>query len=595
MSVNINHSQNKIEATGDDLVLTSAAGNIDVSALRVTNLQDPVDQQDAVTKKFLENALENITGGSGVDLSYIVSVLGKLTPQSPATIDSITLSILGSAPYRITDFSQTDNTGTGLTAVPGSTVAAVLRTNTYTSNTLTQVGPGDSGELVPVHNGTNGAAFAFTENTGNSGTGFAFGATNYVTVSNNVDYGTVTGDPLGFSQCYNAYAHGVSVPEGWNNLKLVQGDNETNTVVWYSDQSNPGAPVISNKSIVPSTTQTGVVYSSSVPHYTTDQYFDISFDLANLSGDFYPSTDNFIDASSATVSGSAINNLTDISYAQAGITTPLPRNYLTDGSTVTVTTSTNIKSGTGVSDTTSGPAITVSNSYATATTTFVPGRKVLYMYDNPPTTTYIDETNVSVTNVGYGSGNGYRTETINGDTPAQTSFTAFDGETSVLNTWDATIVAGRATHDTTDYSTGYYPEGPDLSTDRTDDQYFQVAFSRTAVSKFAIKWSGKISGCWVKLPGTSIDNTSDQNGWLDATIPYEGSGVPGANTSQGGNGTNGCGLGSVISTGIIVTNQTTNITFGTESSSNATDNLIVVRFKLASGDYMNTVTMITAS
>lgn len=594
MSVNINHSKNKIEATGDDLVLDSA-GNIDVSALRVTNVQDPIEPQDAVTKTFLENALANITGGAAVDLSYIVSVLGKLTPQSPQTIDSATLSILSAVPYRITDFSQTDNTGGTLSATPGSTVASVLRTNSYTSNTLTRIGPGDSGELVPVHNGTDGASFTFTENTGNAGTSFRFGATNYVTVSNNVDYGTITGDPLGFFQCYDVYAHGVSVPAGWNSLKLVQGDNETNTVVWYSDQSNPGAPVITNKSITPSTTQTGIVYSSTVPHYTPNQYFDISFDLANLSGDFYPSTDNFIDASSNTLVGSAINNLSDISYAQAGITTPLPRNYLTDGTTVTVTTSTNIKSGTGVSDTTSGPAITVSNSYATATTSFVPGRKVLYMHDNPPTTTYVDETNIFVSNVGYGSGNAYRTETVTGDTPAQSTFAAFDGETSVLNTWDATVVAGRVTHDTTDYSTGYYPEGPDLSSGRTGDQYLQIAFSRTAVSKFAIKWSGKISGCWVKIPGTSIDNTSDQNGWLDATIPYEGSGVPGANTAQGGNGTNGCGLGSVITTGIIVTNQTTNITFGTESSSNATDNLIVLRFKLASGDYMNTVTLQTAS
>jgi hypothetical protein len=594
LSVNINHSQNKIEATGDDLVLTSG-GNISVSAKRVTDVQDPVNAQDAVTKKFLEDSLENITGGAGVDLSYIVSVLGKLTPQSPQTIDSATLSILNALPYRITDFSQTDNTGTSMSASPGSTVASVLRTSYYTSNTLTRIGPGDSGELIPVHNNADGASFEFTENTGDAGTSFRFGAKDYVTVSNNVDYGTITGDPLGFFQCYDVYAHGTTVPAGWNSLKLVQGGNETNTVVWYSDQSNPGAPVITNKTITPSTTQTGVVYSSTVPHYTTAQYFDISFDVANLSGDFYPSTDNFIDASAALVPGSAINNLADISYTQAGITTPLPRNYLTDGSTVTVTTSTNIKSGTGVSDTTSGPAITVSNSYATATTSFVPGRKVLYMYDNPPTTTYIDETNIFVSNVGYGTGNGYRTETVAGDTPAQASFTAFDGETSVLNTWDATIVAGRATHDTTDYSTGYFPEGPDLSSGRTGDQYFQVAFSRTAVSKFAIKWSGKISGCWVKLPGTSIDNTSDQNGWLDATIPYEGSGVPGANTSQGGNGTNGCGLGSVITTGIIVTNQTTNITFGTESSSNADDNLIVLRFKLASGDYMSTVTAITAS
>ena len=569
--------------------MLDSAGNIDVSALRVTNVQDPVDAQDAVTKRYLDERLGSLQSGS---IDGINDLLARLLPPPPPLLSTFTISLTGTSAYRITDFVQVDNTSTGLSAAPGDVVPRVLRNNDFVLGSLAQIGSGNSGTVSIVRNGAVTASTTLTDEV-NDGT---YTDVDRLVISNNVDWGTVSGDPLGFNFIYNLAASGVnSVTEGWNQVQLTHDDASTNTVTWYSDQSNPGTPTITNKIITPSTTQTGIVYSSSVPHYTPDQYFDISFDVANLSGDFYPSTDYFIDASSAIVPGSAINNLSDISYAQAGITTPLPRNYLTDGSTVTVTTSTNIKSGTGVSDTTSGPAITVSNSYATATTSFVPGRKVLYMHDNPPTTTYVDETNIFVSNVGYGSGNAYRTETVTGDTPAQSTFAAFDGETSVLNTWDATVVAGRVTHDTTDYSTGYYPEGPDLSSGRTGDQYLQIAFSRTAVSKFAIKWSGKISGCWVKIPGTSIDNTSDQNGWLDATIPYEGSGVPGANTAQGGNGTNGCGLGSVITTGIIVTNQTTNITFGTESSSNATDNLIVLRFKLAAGDYMNTVTLQTAS
>jgi hypothetical protein len=588
LPVNINHSQNKIEATGADLVLASA-GNVSVSDQRVVDVQDPVDPQDAVTKKYLDDLLGSLQSGS---ISDINELLSKLIPPPPPKLSTFTITLTGTAAYRITDFVQVDNTGTGLTANPGDVVPRVLRNNDFSLNALSQVGPGDTGTVSIVRNGTVTASVDLTSEV-NNGT---YSDIDRLVISNNVDWGTVTGDPLGFNYIYNLVASGVnSVTQGWNNVKLAHGAESTNTVNWYSDQSNPGAPVITNKAITPSITQTGVVYSSTVPHYTPQQHFDISFDVANLSGDFYPSTDYFIDAAATLLPGSAINNLSDISYAQAGITTPLPRNYLTDGSTVTVTTSTNIKSGTGVSDTTSGPAITVSNSYSTATTTFVPGRKVLYMHDNPPTTTYIDETNVFVSNVGYGSGNAYRTETPAGNTPVQSVFTVFNGETSVLNNWDATVVAGRATHDTENYSVGYYPEGPDLSTGRSGDQYLQIAFSRTAVSKFALNWSGKISGCWVRLPGTSIDETSDQNGWLDATVPYEGSGIPGANTAQGGNGTNGCGLGSVIPTGIVVTNQTTNITFGTESSSNATDNLIVVRFRLVDGDYMNTLTLVSAS
>lgn len=588
MPVNINHSQNKIEATGADLVLASA-GNVSVSDQRVVDVQDPVEPQDAVTKKYLDDRLGTLQSGS---ISDINELLSKLIPPPPPKISTFTITLTGTAAYRITDFVQVDNTGTGLTANPGDAVPRVLRNNDFSLSALSQIGPGDTGTVSIVRNGTVTASVDLTSEV-NNGT---YSDVDRLVISNNVDWGTVTGDPLGFNYIYNLASSGVnSVTQGWNSVKLTHDAESTNTVNWYSDQSNPGAPAITNKSITPSTTQTGVVYSSTVPHYTPQQHFDISFDVANLSGDFYPSTDYFIDAAATLLPGSAINNLSDISYTQAGITTPLPRNYLTDGSTVTVITTTNIKSGTGVSNTTSGPAITVSNSYSTATTTFVPGRKVLYMHDNPPTTTYIDETNVFVSNVGYGSGNAYRTETIAGNTPAQSEFTAFNGETSVLNNWDATVVAGRATHDTVNYSVGYYPEGPDLSTGRSGAQYLQIAFSRTAVSKFAINWSGKISGCWVRLPGTSIDATSDQNGWLDATVPYEGSGVPGANTAQGGNGTNGCGLGSVIPTGVVVTNQTTNITFGTESSSNANGNLIVVRFRLVNGDYMNTLTLVSAS
>jgi hypothetical protein len=218
------------------------------------------------------------------------------------------------------------------------------------------------------------------------------------------------------------------------------------------------------------------------------------------------------------------------------------------------------------------------------------------MDDDPTYALTIDETKLYIDNVGIGTGNPKRLHTVDADTPLDISFVVFNSETSVLNDWDATVVGGILSHDVTDYSVVYYPVGPNLNTiERSTTQYIQFGFNRSTVSKFGISWSGKVSGCWIKLPGSNIDNTSDINGWLDTTSAYEGSGIPGSNTANGGNGSNACALGGTLPTGIQVTNEVTNITFGTESSSNANDYLIVIRFKLEPGDNIGFLQIINST
>lgn len=586
MAIDINHSLGKITVNDQDLILetTGTETNINVSSKRVTNVQDPVNSQDAVTKSYLEAAIAGLSGNVG-------NILDKLTPQSPPTINTKPISIIGTGAYRITDFPQTDNTNSGLSASAGSTVQYVLRNNDYVTSTITQVGPGDSTTLEVYRNGVITASKEFTDGIDNG----TYTDTDSLVISNNVDYGTITGDALGFWQSYDTNAIGVNtVPEGWNNIKFVQGTNETNTVVWYSDQSNPGTPEITNISVTPNPVE-NIVYSSTVPHYTNQQVFDVTFDVNKLSGDFYPSTDTFFDATAFTPATSGINALSDLTYQQVGITTPLPRNYLVSSGSYTVSTSTTVKSGTGISVAGAGPSATINNSYSTATATFAVSNKIIYIYDDITVGSPIDETKIIVSNVGFGSGDAYRVETLNGDTPSESNiYTAFNGQNSILNSYDATIVGGIVSHDTNNYSTGYYPAGPDLSIGRSDPQYIQFEFKRLAASKFKIVHSGKVSGCWVRLPGSSIDSTSGMNGWLDTSLPYEGVGVPGSNTSNGGNGSNGCGLSSVMPLNTLVSNNNTIITFGTESSSNATNNSIIVRFKLSAGDTMSFLKFMTA-
>ena len=172
----------------------------------------------------------------------------------------------------------------------------------------------------------------------------------------------------------------------------------------------------------------------------------------------------------------------------------------------------------------------------------------------------------------------------------------FNSETSTLETYDSTVVADVLSHDETDYSSGYLPVGPDLSGGtRSGTQYFTFKFIRTSVSKFDLKFSGTIAGAWVAVPGSTIDSSSSLNGWVELTTAYAGSGVPGANTGAGGNGSDGCALGGTITTGSSVSNESTTATFGTVSSSSTSTNEIYVRIALTSGQSITALSLESAS
>jgi hypothetical protein len=196
-----------------------------------------------------------------------------------------------------------------------------------------------------------------------------------------------------------------------------------------------------------------------------------------------------------------------------------------------------------------------------------------------------------------GTGSGTASRIINPgstDTPVYTASAAlFNSQTSTLQTYDATIVAAVLKHDQTNYSSGYLPVGPNLSSGRTGSQYFTFRFVRTSVSKFNIKFTGTIAGLWVALPGSGIDTSSTLNGWLTMDTAYAGAGQPGAGT--GGNGSNGCALGGVVTLNSAVTNHSKTCTFGTVSSSSTATNEIYVRIELTSGQTVSALSLETAS
>ena len=185
------------------------------------------------------------------------------------------------------------------------------------------------------------------------------------------------------------------------------------------------------------------------------------------------------------------------------------------------------------------------------------------------------------------------TPSYNGSTNFYTSNPYTESsDPGVAGTKEATVRIGNIKYDVTNYSLGYLPAGPNRSLD-FGTQYFTFAFRRQAVANFDINISSSgISGLWIAAPGTSIDSTSTLNGWLEASSTYAGSGVPGADTGAGGNGSNGCAFNSsdTIASGTFLSGGYT-MTLGGENMSNSTGNVVLVRIALATGQSITSLSI----
>jgi hypothetical protein len=194
---------------------------------------------------------------------------------------------------------------------------------------------------------------------------------------------------------------------------------------------------------------------------------------------------------------------------------------------------------------------------------------------------------------------GLRISGFSGANPSFNSATDYysnnfwNGAVTVAGTDEAIVRYNLLEHFTTDLSSGYLPAGPDLSTGRSGTQYFRFAFKRTNVANVRFTLTGKVSGFYIAAPGTAIDSASGLSGWLDASIQYAGSGVPGSDTANGGNGSNGCALTGAdrIIDGTSYSNQNFDLTLGTENLSNATNNLMLVSIALNSDDSISSLSV----
>jgi hypothetical protein len=188
-----------------------------------------------------------------------------------------------------------------------------------------------------------------------------------------------------------------------------------------------------------------------------------------------------------------------------------------------------------------------------------------------------------------GSGSGYGARIINpgsSDTPTYTANASlFNSNTSSLLSYDATIVAATLKHDQTNYSTGYLPVGPNLSSGRTGAQYFTFKFARASVSKFDIRFTGNVAGVYVALPGSAIDTAaSATNGWVDMSVGYI-SGIPSV----------GCATGGTITLNSSGTQSKTCTLGPINSSDSGASGEIYIRIKLTAGQSITALAILGAS
>jgi hypothetical protein len=513
-------------------------------------------------------------------------VLGKLVPPSPPNFpssQSITIATLST--YRMTNYVQTDNTpGANKSVAGGTSVTSVRRVATYSTNSITTTGPGDSGTISVQLNGANAGGRTLTAALDGNGT------YSNLTIFNNFDYNSANANiAAGFWSVFSANAAGT-VTQGWNEVYIADSAaSNTNTANWFYDSSAPGTPTFSTTGISPPGSPS-YVYSSTVPHYDSTNIFSVTFNVNRLSGNMYPTSDTFATGSA----GGAFGAPASVTYTTAGITTPLVQNLYVASGNASVSTTSTIISGFGASST--GPSTSVTNSYNTGTNTFTPSGNVLYKTGTTSSATRIEEANVFVgSTIGSGSGVAFRIANPgSSNTPIFTAnAAAFNSQSSTLQTYDSTVVANILKHDQTNYASGYIPVGPNLSAGRTGTQYFTFKIVRTSVSKFDVKWSGNIAGLWVALPGSTIDTTSSANGWLSMSTAYAGAGIPGVNSP--GNGSDGCALGGVAPLNSVQTNKSVTATFGTVSSSSTVTNEIYIRLALTSGQTVTALSLQTAS
>ena len=533
----------------------------------------------------------------------------KSVPSAPSGLSSKTINLAdsaqGTSPKLCAGFD--DNTGAATTLSAGdslatSTARRYTSTTTIDTSTASNFYNGATGTLAAEINASNDGTKIFTSTEGETGTFTS------LVVSSNVDYDQVVASyPQRFylvasakiTKNLSAYSVGVNAQRlthtttgNTNYVHVVKDDitaTPTTTIGTVSEGTQGTYRYVSGIPYYNTGSPTLNVTGTTVANFTGQAYQDTSSphevdndtNQESTTGDVITNTDFTyanVDGASSMLTGGVPNTDTGVSSAYTLGTLTVPITSSSVKAVKTIRARSKNANGTG--------------SYNSSTTKIQVYRATPTLLDDEADGITVSDSlgagfdDDAVRIAGFGS--------LSGDTPSlfdssnanYYTDSAWSGAVTVAGTNEAISRFGTIKHFTTDLSSGYLPAGPDLNTGRSGAQYFTFAFRRTTMANFTVRLSGTVSGVFIAAPGTAIDSASSLNGWLDAGITYGGSGVPGANTGSGGNGSNGCAFtsGDRIIDGTSYSNSTFTLTLGSENATNATGNNVLVRIKLESGD-----------
>jgi hypothetical protein len=523
-----------------------------------------------------------LPGAVGIDTSdytkdsvnEINFILGKLVPKPPTTIQNapFTLTGLTGTGRLCAGFSPTNNTDGELNSSAGTQYSRNTP-NIVTSNYITEYGPGDAGTVIGFINAVGVGTTTLSAGSNN-------GIYGSLQIANDKDAFFSTrniGIASQFYEVYDVRLLNAPCPDGFNKAFIQQGGAQTQRAFWYEDPSSVVSPSLSASTPeIPSSPT--LSFSSGVPHYTQAENngFNYVITCQNATGDMY-TINTFLSSSGQTAGfqNGGTKSYTDFS----GGTNPPARNFgVGTGVTCLVTQVPRNLHITVTTDATRFSTYTATTPYGTGTIRASITQAVNIM-GTTATTNQVDEDNILITSLGTGSGNSVRVNAgSSGDNPTPV-FTSWVSSNTVA-TYESVVRGGVLRHDQINYSTGYLPEGPDYSSGRSSSQYFQIQIIRSQVSQFRISVTGSYAGCWVCMPNNSAWTTSlsGTNGWANMFQAYRGAGIPTSSEP-------GCSSGGIMTGG----NGNFTCVFGTESSSNDTNNRILIRWKLNSGQSISTM------
>lgn len=504
------------------------------------------------------------------ELNYI---LGKLVPAQPDNIGGVSLSLTGTAGVGRLCAGFTPTNNSGASAPVAGTQYTRNTDSTITTNYITQYGPGDSGTVtgfvnaVGVGTTTLNVSFGLYAVKSDNGT---YDALQIANDKDAADSSRNVGISSLFYEVYDARLINAASPDGYNKAHINQGSNNTANVFWYEDPSTVAAPVISFSGVTAPSSPT-LSYSSGVAHYTqaAANNFTYTMTVTNATGDMY--SDHTFVTSDGQTSGFA--NPGNKTYTNFGGANPPVRNFGVGSGVDCVITNT-VRDLHLTLTSNHFSRYDCSTPYGSHNNQRISYSTNINIMGTTARTDKIDEDNILITSLGTGSGNADRVNAgATGDNPTPI-YTSWSANSSVA-AYEAVVRGAVLRHDQTNYSTGYLPAGPNYSSGRSGAQYFQMELIRSNVSEFNIAVTGSYGGCWVCLPDNSAwtSSLSGTNGWASMFAAYRGSGVP---TSA----EPGCASGGNMSG----SSGTFTSVFGTESSSNDSNNRILIRWRLDNGD-----------